>query len=229
MQWAPLWVPAQHREVLLHLIFSLAEPCLRLRMAALFTHYIHKLPSLMVILILRKTWNCIITALYVTTPFTDSLIRTDALDRQGLRQYSSFSFYFTKFRLLTSASNSHACSPGINRISLKLQPRPSPAASAPVPTGQDTLPNPPWPEQLFDENSMPLPSVHRPLLDTFFRTMSQHFPSISRKRMDERLETGTMSAFFMNCKQPTITCFLPFPRAVLIFGRYIGICAVAAR
>lgn len=96
-------------------------------------------------------------------------------------------------------AGSTAIHPGINRISLKLQPRPPLVASAPVPSDQNVPPPSSWPEQIFDENCMPVPSVHLPLLDTFFRTMSQHFPSISKKRMQERLETGTMSAFFMNC------------------------------
>ncbi|THU79795.1 hypothetical protein K435DRAFT_810413 [Dendrothele bispora CBS 962.96] len=54
-------------------------------------------------------------------------------------------------------------------------------------------------EKLFDDSGFPLPSVYRPLLDTFFRTLGRHFPSVSRKRMEERLETGTMSAFLLNC------------------------------
>ncbi|KAL5513453.1 hypothetical protein ACEPAH_3852 [Sanghuangporus vaninii] len=96
-------------------------------------------------------------------------------------------------------AGSTAIHPGINRISLKLQARPPLASSAPVPSNQKELPAPPWPDDLFDENSMPLPSVHLPLIDTFFRTMSQHFPSLSRRRLKERLETGTMSAFYLNC------------------------------
>ncbi|OCB87698.1 hypothetical protein A7U60_g5224 [Sanghuangporus baumii] len=95
-------------------------------------------------------------------------------------------------------AGSTAIHPGINRISLKLQARPPLASSAPVPSNQKELPAPPWPDDLFDENSMPLPSVHLPLIDTFFCTMSQHFPSLSRRRLKERLETGTMSAFYLN-------------------------------
>ena len=95
-------------------------------------------------------------------------------------------------------------SPGINRISLKLQSRPrsgtAGTATAPVPSDRKILPAPRRPEELFDHNNMPLESVYMPLMDTFFATMSQHFPSISRKRMRERLETGTMSAFMMNCE-----------------------------
>lgn len=52
---------------------------------------------------------------------------------------------------------------------------------------------------MFDDFGFPLPNIYIPLLDTFFRTMSRHFPSISRKRMEERLETRTMSAFLLNC------------------------------
>ncbi|KAI5119149.1 hypothetical protein M0805_005228 [Coniferiporia weirii] len=100
-------------------------------------------------------------------------------------------------------SGSTAFNPGINRISLKLQPKtvngPPVAASAPVPSEKKVPPSPTRPEELFDQNNMPFPRVYIPLLDTFFRTMSQHFPSISCRRMNERLETGTMSAFLLNC------------------------------
>ncbi|KAL0572139.1 hypothetical protein V5O48_009817 [Marasmius crinis-equi] len=97
-------------------------------------------------------------------------------------------------------SGSTAIHPGINRISLKLQPRiPKSTVSAPVATARSKPGSPEAPEQMFDDSGLPLPSVYVPLLDTFFRTMSRHFPSISRKRMEERLETGTMSAFLLNC------------------------------
>ncbi|KAF9267220.1 hypothetical protein L218DRAFT_1074512 [Marasmius fiardii PR-910] len=97
-------------------------------------------------------------------------------------------------------SGSTAIHPGINRISLKLQPRvPQSTLSAPVATAQSRPGSPQPPEQLFDDSGLPLPHVYLPLLDTFFRTMAWHFPSISRKRMEERLETGTMSAFLLNC------------------------------
>ena len=46
---------------------------------------------------------------------------------------------------------------------------------------------------------MPPSHIYIPLFDTFFRTLGRHFPSVSRKRMEERLETGTMSAFLLNC------------------------------
>ncbi|KAJ7641467.1 fungal-specific transcription factor domain-containing protein [Roridomyces roridus] len=96
-------------------------------------------------------------------------------------------------------SGSTAIHPGINRISLKLQPRTAASpASAPVPSSE-SLDTPPVQTELFDDSGLPLPNVYIPLLDTFFRTMSRHFPSISRKRMEERLETGTMSAFLLNC------------------------------
>ncbi|ESK95418.1 pathway-specific nitrogen regulator [Moniliophthora roreri MCA 2997] len=97
-------------------------------------------------------------------------------------------------------SGSTAIHPGINRISLKLQPCiPKSSASAPMATAQSKPGSPEPPDQMFDDSGLPLPSVYVPLLNTFFRTMSRHFPSISRKRMEERLETGTMSAFLLNC------------------------------
>ncbi|KAJ7119557.1 fungal-specific transcription factor domain-containing protein [Mycena epipterygia] len=90
-------------------------------------------------------------------------------------------------------------SPGINRISLKLQPRTAAStACAPVPSSESLI-TPPLQTEMFDDFGLPLPNIYIPLLDTFFRTMSRHFPSISRKRMEERLETGTMSAFLLNC------------------------------
>ncbi|TRM66722.1 fungal-specific transcription factor domain-containing protein [Schizophyllum amplum] len=112
-------------------------------------------------------------------------------------------------------SGSTAIHPGINRISLKLQPRQQSTAPAPVtdsastystpthPFSSTTLPHspqlPPPPQDMFDSTGLPLPHIYLPLLDTFFRTMGCHFPSIRRKRMEERLETGTMSAFLLNC------------------------------
>ena len=117
--------------------------------------------------------------------------------------------------------------PGINRISLKLQSRPRSGtaanATAPVPSDQKVLPAPRRPEELFDQNNMPLESVYTPLMDTFFATMSQHFPSVSRRRMAERLETGTMSAFMMNCEH-TISYQFNHSMSFLL-----GICAVGAR
>lgn len=46
---------------------------------------------------------------------------------------------------------------------------------------------------------MPLPHIYTPLFDLFFTHMSQHFPSVSRQRMNERFESGTMSQFQANC------------------------------
>ncbi|KAL1743827.1 fungal-specific transcription factor domain-containing protein [Schizophyllum fasciatum] len=100
-------------------------------------------------------------------------------------------------------SGSTAIHPGINRISLKLQPRASPpqhsTAAAPVTDTQPIPYSPPPPQEIFDESGLPLPHIYVPLFDTYFRTMGRHFPSIDRKRMQERLETGTMSAFMLNC------------------------------
>ncbi|KAJ6618004.1 fungal-specific transcription factor domain-containing protein [Mycena sp. CBHHK59/15] len=108
--------------------------------------------------------------------------------------HENLELYYYRF------SGSTAIHPGINRISLKLQPRRTAVstASAPVPS-TEALPDPPIQTEMFDESGLPLSTVYIPLLDTFFHTMSPHFPSISRKRMEERLETGTMSAFLLNC------------------------------
>ncbi len=97
-------------------------------------------------------------------------------------------------------SGSTAIHPGINRISLKLQPKAAgSSASAPVPRSQSKPGSPEPPDQMFDDAGLPFPHIRLPLLDTFFSTMSAYFPSVDRKRMDLRLETGTMSAFLLNC------------------------------
>lgn len=120
-------------------------------------------------------------------------------------------------------------SPGINRISLRLQSRPSAptlpsfaptlpdnrpippvphrsssnitssiSPSAPLPAAQPSLNNNPD-HQIFDEHGSPLPEYYGPLMETFFTTLGPHFPSVSKRRMEERIETRTMSAFFLNC------------------------------
>lgn len=55
------------------------------------------------------------------------------------------------------------------------------------------------PELLWDSSGLPLRQVAEPLFDLFFSHMSQYFPNISRKRMAERWDTDTMSAFQANC------------------------------
>ena len=50
----------------------------------------------------------------------------------------------------------------------------------------------------FDDSDMPLPHIWEPLFDIFLRQMSQHFPSISKRRMIERVESATMSRFLAN-------------------------------
>ncbi|KAK7446298.1 hypothetical protein VKT23_014504 [Stygiomarasmius scandens] len=88
-------------------------------------------------------------------------------------------------------------SPGSHASPLNpLSPASNVAVNSPIVQG---IPSAEEYEQMFDESGFPLPSIYRPLLDTFFRTMGRHFPSVSRKRMEERLETGTMSAFLLNC------------------------------
>ncbi|ETW78560.1 hypothetical protein HETIRDRAFT_323554, partial [Heterobasidion irregulare TC 32-1] len=107
--------------------------------------------------------------------------------------------YYYRF---SGQPGSTAIHPGINRISLRLQSRGNAMrsrAAAPIPSGQAVVHVPSRPENMFDEQGLPLPYIHLPLLDTFFRSISRHFPSVSRKRMEERLETGTMSAFLLNC------------------------------
>ncbi|ORX41220.1 fungal-specific transcription factor domain-domain-containing protein [Kockovaella imperatae] len=100
--------------------------------------------------------------------------------------------------------------PGLNRISLKLQRRvphsshgghsersvhesPSDLSSTPFSLPQHI------PEDLWDPSGMPLPHIRDPLLELFFQHCSQFFPSLSRQRVKERIETETLSAFLTNC------------------------------
>ncbi|KAI0317722.1 fungal-specific transcription factor domain-containing protein [Amylostereum chailletii] len=114
-------------------------------------------------------------------------------------QGKDLELYYYRF---SGQPGSTAISPGINRISLRLQAR-AKSSAGPVPESSERTPHAPEttvpPEEMFDEHGLPLPQYHIPLLDVFFKTLSRHFPSISRKRMEERLETGTMSAFLLNC------------------------------
>lgn len=95
--------------------------------------------------------------------------------------------------------------PGINKIGLKLSRRPvgsSPYATAPQPQTDALAAEEyisPWPSELFDDSGMPLPHISARLFELFFTHMAQHFPSVSRKRMNERFESGTMSQFLANC------------------------------
>ena len=52
---------------------------------------------------------------------------------------------------------------------------------------------------IFDASGMVLMHVWEPLFELFLTHMSQHFPSVSRMRMQERFETGTMSQFLAAC------------------------------
>lgn len=45
---------------------------------------------------------------------------------------------------------------------------------------------------------MPPKEVYEPLMDVFFDALAQHFPSIQRLRLQNRLADGTMSAFLLN-------------------------------
>ena len=102
--------------------------------------------------------------------------------------------------MLTNKSGPTGLHPGVNRIGLKLQRRSveSPYAAAPQPEADHQSPLDP-PAELFDETGMPLPHVYGPLFELFFTHLSQHFPSTSRRRMNERFESGTMSQFLANC------------------------------
>lgn len=105
-------------------------------------------------------------------------------------------------------SGSTAINPGIHRISLKLQRRPGPGVPEPEEQqshdgrsdgGRSVRLPPPNPADLFDPTGLPHRHVWDVMLDRFFVHMSSHFPSVSRNRMMERYESGTMSAFLANC------------------------------
>ncbi|KAH8827215.1 fungal-specific transcription factor domain-containing protein [Flagelloscypha sp. PMI_526] len=110
-------------------------------------------------------------------------------------------------------SGSTAITPGINRISLKLQPRPANPNqlenAAPLPTTLSQIASPELPLAMFDSSGMPVDSVSLPLLERFFETMCQHFPSVQRDRMEQRFSTNTMSAFMLNCICAVTARFMP--------------------
>lgn len=105
-------------------------------------------------------------------------------------------------------SGTTALNPGINRISLKLHRR-NAGSTAPEPEPGDgatpgsdqarSMRPPPAPADLFDATGLPHKHVWDPIFEKFLRYGSQHFPSVSRRRMQERYESGTMSAFLANC------------------------------
>lgn len=93
----------------------------------------------------------------------------------------------------------------MNRISLKLQRRStaeSPYNSAPQPESggsSHSIELTTHPINLWDDSGLPHPHVYEPLMEMFYQYCSQHFPSVSRQRMNERFASGTMSAFLANC------------------------------
>ncbi|KAJ9119052.1 hypothetical protein QFC22_003543 [Naganishia vaughanmartiniae] len=109
--------------------------------------------------------------------------------------------------------------PGINRICLKLRLKPDnlsdlaspangphstssqqPMAGPSTHQGQPGANHPPSPYAAiaFDEADMPPREVYEPLLQVFFDSLAQHFPSIQPLRLQNRLADGTMSAFLLN-------------------------------
>lgn len=100
-------------------------------------------------------------------------------------------------------SGSTAIHPGINRISLKLQkkgPGHTPTAATDDPASpQTSMGPPPAPADLWDANGLPHRHVWDPIFDKFTQNIACHFPSVSRKRMTERYDSGTQSAFLANC------------------------------
>lgn len=104
-----------------------------------------------------------------------------------------------------------AVQPGINRICLKLRLKPdtltdlaSPnanqgsASNHPSTNKASIHPPSPYASVAFDDSDMPPKEIYEPLLEVFFDSLSQHFPSIQRYRLQKRLANGTMSAFLLN-------------------------------
>lgn len=116
--------------------------------------------------------------------------------------------------------------PGVNRISLKLRLKAPTTAVAPLaadaastslaasassasdyPTMSSSAPFDSSPQATaaaatapisFDPSTnLPPASIYEPLLTIFFDVCAQHFPSIQRRRIYRRIETGTMSAFLL--------------------------------
>ncbi|RSH84095.1 hypothetical protein EHS25_005340 [Saitozyma podzolica] len=119
-----------------------------------------------------------------------------AVVQQGPDQEEGLQLYYYRF------SGSTAIQPGVNRINLRLQRRTadSPTTSVPQPVAPDVPPSPSRAlSDIFDTEGMPFTHIREPLFELFYRHLSQHFPAISRQRMNERLASGTMSQFLANC------------------------------
>lgn len=99
-------------------------------------------------------------------------------------------------RLIQSGST--ALLPGITRINLRLRKKAKGLLDS-VPQPDTTVEDDRSLDELFDEEGMPLPHIREPLFELFYQRLSQHFPAISRRRMNERIETNTMSQFLANC------------------------------
>ena len=83
-------------------------------------------------------------------------------------------------------SGSTAIQPGINRVSLRLRRVDNETATSPL-SGN-----------VFDDEGMPEPATRLPLFEAFYKHLSCLFPAISRRRMNERFDSRTMSQFLAN-------------------------------
>jgi hypothetical protein len=130
-----------------------------------------------------------------------------------------------------------AVHPGINRICLKLRLKPDNLSDLASPKGIQGTPqqrsdsktpnHPPSPYAAiaFDESDMPPKEVYEPLIfDVFFNALAQHFPSIQRLRLQNRLADGTMSAFLLN----GMYC-IKSGNTILPVYTDVAICAISAR
>ena len=107
--------------------------------------------------------------------------------------------YVPRLRIQAGAT---AIQPGIHRITLRHQSRDL-NNIFPHPTKQYAGPPPISPSaeflSLFDQDGSPFPHVWEPLFDIFLKHFVQFFPSISKQRMIDRIESGTMSRFLSVC------------------------------
>jgi hypothetical protein len=126
--------------------------------------------------------------------------------------------------------------PGINRICLKLRLKPdnltdlaSPNANNGAPSNHASSskasihPPSPYATVAFDDSDMPPKEIYEPLLEVFFDSLAQHFPSIQRYRLQKRLANGTMSAFLLNGESQWESVMK------MTDGRDVAICAISAR
>ncbi|KAK0233936.1 hypothetical protein IW262DRAFT_1290854 [Armillaria fumosa] len=101
-----------------------------------------------------------------------------------------------------------AIHPGFNEIVIKL--RSSAAGShSNSPSGRAVGPDHLSPEPILEDISSLPPDVS--LIDTFFDHFWQHWPFLRREKVEERIKSGTMSAFLLHAMNALAVRFAPHP------------------